>query len=119
MNKPDAPGLPLFGYAAVCAKEGELYVAALATDEDYKWNPRYFNTADLALRVQKMQAKYPHNRLLEQLGHCALTYGCFTAQSSLMAVGRAGFRYLLCAMPSVWAAYHCSPANAVPRRKAA
>ncbi len=81
LNKPDAPGLPLFGYAAVCAKEGELYVAALATDEDYKWNPRYFNTADLALRVQKMQAKYPHNRLLEQLGHCALTYGCFTAQN--------------------------------------
>lgn len=81
LNKPDAPGLPLFGYAAVCAKEGELYVAALPTDEDYKWNPRYFNTADLAGRVQKMQAKFPNNRLLKQLGHCALTYGCFTAQN--------------------------------------
>lgn len=81
LNKPGAPGLPLFGYAAVCAKNGELYVAALPTDEDRKWNPRYFNTADLAKRVEKLQAKFPHNRLLKQLGHCALTYGCFTAQN--------------------------------------
>ena len=81
LNKPDAPGLPLFGYAAVCAKDGELYVAALPTDEDRKWNPRYFNTADLAKRVEKLQARFPNNRLLKQLGHCALTYGCFTAQN--------------------------------------
>lgn len=74
-------GLPLFGYAAVCALDGELYVAAVPTDEDDHWNPRHFHTDDLAQRVQALQQKFPANRLLEQLGHCALTYGCFTAQN--------------------------------------
>lgn len=85
LNKPGAAGLPLFGYAAVCAKDGELYVAAMATDEDYKWNPRYFNTDDLPDLVRKKQAQFPDNRLLKQLGHCALTYGCFTAQNIFYA----------------------------------
>lgn len=48
VNHDGAAGLPLFGYAAVFAQDGELYVAATPTDEDYKWNPRYFNTDDLA-----------------------------------------------------------------------
>ncbi|MBR6756364.1 MAG: radical SAM protein [Peptococcaceae bacterium] len=73
--------LPLFGYAAVCAKDGELYVAAVPTDEDDHWNPRHFNTEDLAERVAKLQNKFPNNRILQQVGHCALTYGCFTAQN--------------------------------------
>lgn len=81
VNEDHAAGLPLFGYAAVFAKEGELYVAALPTDEDYKWNPQYFNTEDLAERVEALQNRFPNNRLLQQLGHCALTYGCFTAQN--------------------------------------
>ena len=82
VNNEGADGLPLFGYAAVFAGEdGELYVAALPTDEDYKWNPQYFNTDDLAERVEALQRKFPDNRLLKQLGHCALTYGCFTAQN--------------------------------------
>ena len=82
VNKDGADGLPLFGYSAVfAAEDGELYVAAVPTDEDYKWNPQYFNTDDLAERVAALQAKFPDNRLLQQLGHCALTYGCFTAQN--------------------------------------
>ncbi len=82
VNTENAEGLPLFGYSAVfAAEDGELYVAAVPTDEDYKWNPQYFNTDDLAERVEALQNKFPENRLLKQLGHCALTYGCFTAQN--------------------------------------
>lgn len=81
LNQEGADGLPLFGYAGVFAQDGELYVAAVPTDEDYKWNPQYFNTEDLADRVDALKKKFPDNRLLEQLGHCALTYGCFTAQN--------------------------------------
>lgn len=82
VNSNNAEGLPLFGYSAVfAAEDGELYVAAVPTDEDYKWNPQYFNTEDLAERVDALQRKFPENRLLQQLGHCALTYGCFTAQN--------------------------------------
>ena len=57
VNRDGADGLPLFGYAAVFAQDGELYVAAVPTDEDYKWNPQYFNTADLAARVEALQRK--------------------------------------------------------------
>ena len=81
VNNEGAEGLPLFGYSAVFAQDGDLYVAAVPTDEDYKWNPQYFNTDDLAERVEALQNKFPDNRLLKQLGHCALTYGCFTAQN--------------------------------------
>lgn len=82
VNQDGAEGLPLFGYAAVfAAEDGSLQVAALSTDEDYKWNPQYFNTDDLAERVEALQQKFPENRILKQLGHCALTYGCFTAQN--------------------------------------
>lgn len=81
VNQDGSPGLPLFGYSAVFAQDGELYVAAVPTDEDYKWNPQYFNSEDLEERVETLQKKFPENRLLKQLGHCALTYGCFTAQN--------------------------------------
>lgn len=81
INETGAPLLPLFGYAAVCAVEGELYVAAVATDEDDHWNPRHFNTAELPQLVRELKAEMPGNRLVEHLGHCALEYGCFTAQN--------------------------------------
>ena len=81
MNQEGADSLPLFGYSAVFAQDGELYVAAVPTDEDYKWNPRFFNTDELAELVEGLKNKFPENRLLKQLGHCALEYGCFTAQN--------------------------------------
>lgn len=73
--------LPLFGYAMVAFKDGEFYVAAKATDIDDKWNPRHFNTCDLKERVESLTNKFPNNRIIKQIGHCALTYGCFTAQN--------------------------------------
>jgi pyruvate-formate lyase-activating enzyme len=78
-NKPRA--LPLLGYTAVVFKKGRFFVAALPTDEDVKWNPKYYNTEDLGFRVTKLLKKYPNNRILAQLGKCALEYGCFTAQN--------------------------------------
>lgn len=81
INDKKAPLLPLFGYAAVCAMDGEFYVAAVATDEDDHWNPKHFSTPELPHLVQKLRDKMPNNRLIEHLGHCALTYGCFTAQN--------------------------------------
>jgi len=81
VNDEKAPLLPLFGYAAVCAKNGELYVAATATDEDDHWNPKHFNGDELPYLVGKLKGLMPNNRLVEHLAHCALEYGCFTAQN--------------------------------------
>jgi pyruvate-formate lyase-activating enzyme len=73
--------LPLFGYTAVGAADGRLKVAAFQTDEDRKWNPLHYNTADLPERIAAGRRRFPENRILEQLARCALEYHCLTAQN--------------------------------------
>ncbi|MDS1030356.1 radical SAM protein [Bacillota bacterium LX-D] len=79
--REDLGQLPLMGYTAVAFKDGELYAAAVQTDEDDHWNPKYYNTADLAAKVRLKLEKLPKNRILAQLAKCALEYECFTAQN--------------------------------------
>lgn len=81
VKKSEARELPLFGYTAVGIYEGKMYAAAVATDEDKKWNPRYYNTPDLPQRVERMREQHGGNSIIEQLAHCSLQYGCFTAQN--------------------------------------
>lgn len=90
LNDKEASGLPLFGYAAVCAQNGALFVAAVPTDEDEKWNPVHFHTQELPQLVEEMKARFPENRLVTQLAHCALNYGCFTAQNLFYCRWEAG-----------------------------
>ena len=74
--------LPLLGYTAVGVDDsGQLMVAAVPTDEDGRWNPKYYNTPDLPERIAERQKEFPNNRMLEQLAKCSLEYGCFTAQN--------------------------------------
>ena len=65
------PVLPLLGYTAVAMQDGE----------HKKWHPNHFNTKDLPRRIEKVKAALPHNRIIQQLAHCSLEYGCFTAQN--------------------------------------
>ncbi|MDI3522827.1 MAG: hypothetical protein PWP43_1009 [Bacillota bacterium] len=77
-----AQPLPLFGYTAVAFRGGALYAAAVQVEPDNTtWNPRRYNTPDLAARVAALRSAHPGNRILKQLGRCALEYGCFTAQN--------------------------------------
>lgn len=73
--------LPLLGYTAAAIKDGKVYVAAQQTDEHGIWHPDHYNTADLPERIAKVKKLLPGNRIIEQLAHCSLTYGCFTAQN--------------------------------------
>lgn len=81
VDDPELPDLPLFGYAAVGMRDGELHVAADRTDPATEWDPRRFNTADLRSRVNDALRRHPSNRMLRQLARCAREYGCFTAQN--------------------------------------
>lgn len=76
-----AQELPLFGYTAVGAVAGRLKAAALKTDEELKWNPVYYNTADLPRLIAETKAKFPDNRIVAHLADCALEYHCLTAQN--------------------------------------
>jgi len=86
---PQAPVLPLFGYAFACAAGDELYVAAMKTDEDEDWLPRAFAAGELEQMIAARRASDPSNRVLAQLGTCSAAYGCFTAQNVFLACGEA------------------------------
>jgi pyruvate-formate lyase-activating enzyme len=82
--------LPLFGYTAVGAVDGELKVAAVKTDAELKWNPVYYNTTDLPRLIAHKQTKFPDNRILRQLAKCAREYHCLTAQNIFYGRWEAG-----------------------------
>lgn len=73
--------IPLMGYAAVGFKNDKIWVAAVQSDEHRKWHPRYYNTAGLPGRINRMLKKYPDNRIVRQLAYCSLQYSCYTAQN--------------------------------------
>jgi pyruvate-formate lyase-activating enzyme len=73
--------LPLFGYTAVGSAGGQLKVAAIKTDAELKWNPVYYNTADLPRLIAQKEATFPTNRILRHLAKCAREYHCLTAQN--------------------------------------
>lgn len=76
-----APLLPLYGYAAAALYQDEIYVAAIKSDENEKWNPVIYNTPDLKKKVTRVKKALSGNRIVEQLAHCSLTWHCCTAQN--------------------------------------
>lgn len=78
---PGTEPLPFFGYSAVAGMHGRLYVAAVQTDDPYKWHPRAFPRRALELRVREKQAAMSANRIVKQHAHCALDYSCPTASN--------------------------------------
>lgn len=78
----DGTVLPLYGYTAVAWRDSQFYVAAKQEDSElHKWDPVNFNTPELEQLVATRQASQPDNPIIQQLGRCALEYGCFTAQN--------------------------------------
>jgi pyruvate-formate lyase-activating enzyme len=82
---PETEPLPFFGYTAVAAIEGQMYVAALATDDPGKWHPDAFQRKRLGRLVQQRLASEPENRVLAHHAHCALDYACPTASNLFFA----------------------------------
>ncbi|HBC91696.1 MAG TPA: radical SAM protein [Pelotomaculum sp.] len=79
-DKQEKP-LPLMGYTAVAYRNGELYAAALPTDDPGPWDPSAYDGEELPFKVEQKQKEYPANRIIRQLAYCALHYHCFTAQN--------------------------------------
>jgi len=76
-----APPLPLYGYTAVAMRRGRFYAAAIRSDDNARWDPRRYNTPDLAERIAAVRRALPDNRLVEHLAHCSLEWHCCTAQN--------------------------------------
>ena len=85
--------LPLFGYTSVAWRDGQFWVAAspVADTEDlHRWDPAIFNTDNLQYLVAQRKSEFAGNRVLAQLAHCSLEYGCFTAQNMMYRRFEAG-----------------------------
>ncbi|GHO73750.1 radical SAM protein [Ktedonobacter sp. SOSP1-85] len=78
---PGTEPLPFFGYSAVASINGELYVAAVKTDDPHKWHPRSFPRKKLEHAVNAKLEAFPENRVVRQHAHCALDYSCPTASN--------------------------------------
>ena len=73
--------LPLYGYTAVVLYKDELHVAALYTDENFKWDPQNYNTPELKKFIRRVKKALPENRIVAQVANCSTEWHCLTAQN--------------------------------------
>jgi len=73
--------LPFFGYSAIAGWRGQIYAAAIQTDNPARWLPSAFNRRKLERAVQERLDAEPENRVLPHHAHCALDYACPTASN--------------------------------------
>lgn len=77
-----APTLPLWAYSSVGWKDGKFWATGILVDPDPHWDPKYFGDDRLLKRkVGTSLRANSRNRLLRQLGRCALEYHCFAAKN--------------------------------------
>jgi len=76
--------LPIYGYTAVVWMDDGFYVAAEKTDEPDPWDPRNCDVDQLERQVERLNVKYPDNRLYQHLTKCALEYECLTASNTFL-----------------------------------
>jgi pyruvate-formate lyase-activating enzyme len=81
------PVLPLYGYAAVAAVDGEPHVAAMRTDRWSAWDPQTEDRQHIDRGIRAGQQALPDSRLLRQLETCATDYRCLTAQNVFLRRG--------------------------------
>lgn len=82
-----APVLPLFGYAAVAAVDGEPQVAAMRTDRWSDWDPLAEDRQHVERGIRAGRQALPDSRLLRHLETCATDYRCLTAQNVFLRRG--------------------------------
>lgn len=81
IKEDDAPVLPLFAYTAVGWRKGKFYTTALRVDSDIRQDIKQFNQRKVIANTKKFIKKYPHNRLVKHLVHCATVYFCPAARN--------------------------------------
>lgn len=77
----DAPRLPLFAYSAVGWHSGRFWVTGFRSDPDHRQDAHTFQQERVARQTKKALHRHRHNRLIQHLGHCCLTYQCPAARN--------------------------------------
>ncbi len=80
-KRAGAATLPLFAYTAVGWLDGRFWVSGFRSDHDQRQEPAGFNPEKIRAKTQKRLRAMPHNRLIQHLGVCSLTYSCPAAKN--------------------------------------
>lgn len=81
-----APTLPLFAYGAVGFANDRFWVAATQVDKDRRQVFTHVAQDRITKGAQDLLKRFPANRLIQHLAHCALTFCCPAAKN--LALGR-------------------------------
>jgi len=73
--------LPFFAYAMGGFREDDFIIAAIKTEDNFRWDPSQYNGPDLDRKIKKKLKRHPRNRLLRHLARCATEYQCYNAQN--------------------------------------
>jgi wyosine [tRNA(Phe)-imidazoG37] synthetase (radical SAM superfamily) len=84
------PWLPFFAFSAAGGTFDKIYIAALRTEYDIRWDYSQYNSPDLKQKIKAKLKLFPSNRILKHLSRCALNYRCFTAQNLFYGRWEAG-----------------------------
>lgn len=82
----DAPKLPLFAYGAVGFANDRFWVAAKQVDKDRRQVFTNVTQDRITKGAHDLLKRFPANRLIQHLAHCALTFCCPAAKN--LALGR-------------------------------
>jgi pyruvate-formate lyase-activating enzyme len=80
-SQENAPLLPLFAYTAVGWLDGQFWVAAFRSDPDRRQDAAQFNQRQIDRKTRHILKNHKHNRLIQHLGRCCLSYGCPAARN--------------------------------------
>lgn len=76
-----APRLPLYAYSAIGWFNNKFYVPALRIDPDIRQDFNQFDQKKVIKGSEQLMEKYPDNRLMKHISHCALVYLCPAARN--------------------------------------
>lgn len=77
----DLAPLPLFAYTAVGWHNDRFWVSAFRSDSDCRQDTQFFDSEKIKKKTILKLKKNLHNRLIQHLGKCCLTYGCPAARN--------------------------------------
>jgi len=77
--------LPLFAYTAVGWHDNQFWVAGFRSDSDPRQDFSRFNQTTIIKKTKKILARYKHNKLVQHLGTCCLTYHCPAARNFFLS----------------------------------
>lgn len=81
LEEKNAQPLPLFAYTSVVFYKEKFYVPSICVDRELRQDSRYMDLEVMGRNITAFKKKFPENRLIVHLEHCACVSGCPAAKN--------------------------------------